>query len=887
MNDKIKPVSITISKTLQLLAQDSLLIARHTSLASEWKRRFAINQSTPSCETPHIFSWTAWLMQQLQQQTEFINLNHAQEQLLWERVIQKDMPSLPASSIRGLAKQAKQAHELMQNHHIPIEALHALGGEESDALWRWIQSIQQYLATPEFAHYSLSACIPSMLTNSSLSNPFPKQFKSIIFDGFESFTAAQQHYIEHLHTAGIHIYQIQYECLSDDLTLTTCHDETEEYQHLASMTQQLLQQEPNARIGIVSTRPDYNTQALSRIMQQTLLKEDTLNPNPDMQAIAMQGEALSQLPLVQQALHFLSIMQQPRMITFEDFSSWLLNPWLYGTKQEQQERALLEAHFRSQNRHQLNLLGLSQSSQIQALTMLHQVIQHMQTWQQPKAQAASTWIKVCQTLLQKCGILHVSQLESEQANAIEIRHINAFRDAMSTLIALDAIQANMSFSDFLTALRAACNQIHVSLKPKHSNVLVLNMEEAVGMQFDYVLLFGMDESAFPPAAKPQALIPIRLQRDYNLPMSRGSLAFETSSWLWQQLRYSSPHIHISFSKQRDDQAMQASSFVKTLPELAVIAQPLLDEPWTMQSFTDDVTASLQSHEHIRGGATIIENQSACPFRAFVRHRLNVQALDETAPGIEATTKGSLLHLALEYIWQRLLSQEKLMKLSAEARNILIDEAIEHAWQKPSAYTDFITISIEKKRMQRVLSRWLNLEEIRPPFQVQAIEKSFELSLPESASVPLHIKLKADRIDKDAEGHRILMDYKTGEKIAASKWLDERVSKPQLPMYAIAADLTSEDAVTFARIRSGDGIGFDGLCDSDIGIKGMTICDGKRGHPDDFNTVLAHWKKQIDMLAQEFVDGRCDVAPRDKDACKYCGLEAVCRIDEIQQQEQQA
>jgi len=883
MTDKIKPISITISKTLQLLAQGCLLITHHTSLASEWKRRFAIKQNTPACETPHIFAWTAWLTHQLQQQTQSINLNHAQEQLLWERIIQKDMPSLPSSSVRGLAKQAKQAHDLMQYHHIPMDALHALGGEESDALWRWIQGIQQSLTTPELAHYSLSACIPSMLTHS----PHPKQFQSIVFDGFESFTAAQQHYIEYLQSAGIHIYQIQYECPSDHLTLTTCHDETEEYQHLASMTEQLLQQEPNTRIAIVSTRPDYNTQALSRIMQQTLLKEDGLNPNPDMQAIAMQGEPLSQLPLVQQALHFLSIMQQPHMMTFEDFSSWLLNPWLYGAKQEQQERALLEAHFRTQNRHQLNLQGLSQSNQIQALPMLHQVIQHMQAWQQPKTQAASAWIKVCQTLLQKCGILHVSQLESEQSNAVEIRHINAFRDAMSTLIALDAIQSNMSFSDFLTALRSACNQAHVSLKPKYPNVLVLAIEEAVGMQFDYVLLFGMDESAFPPAAKPQPLIPIRLQRDYNLPMSRGSLAFETSSWLWQQLRYSSPHMHVSFSKQRDDQAMQPSSFVKTLAKQTVLSQALINEPWAMQSFTDDVLAPLQSHEHIRGGATIIENQSACPFRAFVRHRLNVQSLDETSPGIEATTKGSLLHLALEHIWQRLLSQEKLIKLSPEARNTLIDEAIEHAWQKPSAYTDFTTVRIEKKRMQQLLARWLDLEETRPPFQVQAIEKSFELSLPESASVPLHIKLKADRIDKDAEGHRILMDYKTGEKIAAKQWLDERVSKPQLPMYAVAANLNSEDAVTFARIRSGDGMGFDGLCDSDIGIKGMTVCDGKSKRPDDFNTVLAHWKKQINMLAQEFVDGRCDVAPRDKDACKYCGLEAVCRIDEIQQQEQQA
>ncbi len=55
---------------------------------------------------------------------------------------------------------------------------------------------------------------------------------------------------------------------------------------------------------------------------------------------------------------------------------------------------------------------------------------------------------------------------------------------------------------------------------------------------------------------------------------------------------------------------------------------------------------------------------------------------------------------------------------------------------------------------------------------------------------------------------------------------------------------------------------------------------KRGRPDDWQDVLDDWKSSINALATEFVEGRCDVSPRDDNACRYCGLEAVCRIDEM-------
>jgi len=367
-------------------------------------------------------------------------------------------------------------------------------------------------------------------------------------------------------------------------------------------------------------------------------------------------------------------------------------------------------------------------------------------------------------------------------------------------------------------------------------------------------------------------------------MSHGPLVFESCQWLWQQMLHTAPHIMISYAILRDEQVMQASSFVSKLPIKDALSHDTMPEHWASEDFDDTQPVPVSDTQDIRGGTGIIKHQSACPFRAFAVHRLRIGALDETSPGIEPSSKGSLLHLALEYIWQQLLTQQKLLDMNHEKRQKLIGNSIEHAWLHHKKPIDFHSQSVEKKRMQGLLQQWLELESQRPPFQIEALEKTYQLSLPSTGKITLPITIKADRMDKDAHGHRLLIDYKTGTKQPTSQWLGERIAEPQLPIYALAADLSAQDAVSFASVRSGEDMGFNGLSGEDMAIKGITPCDGKRQRPDDWQGILNAWRQQIDALAEEFIQGRSDVSPRDKDACNYCKLEAVCRIDELAEQE---
>jgi len=856
-----------------------VLITHSPQLASNWKYRYSAMQSLHACETPTICTWSAWLSELFQQTSQYVCLKSMQEQLLWQQIIKQDLKHLPERSIRGLAKQASQAYALMQSYQIPAQQIIQAGGEEAEALIRWVDALHSKLQQPNYQRYILKADLSNYLLKAQATLELPT---SIILDGFENLTPSQTQQLEMYVAMGCSIFQVQSQQSAKQVSLHPCQDAQAEYQHLALQTKQILDNNPQARIALVSVQNDSPTELriLKRQMQKALALESCLHPDQAQQSIAMH-ESLADTPMVQQALHLLTQCAH-HDIAFEDFSVLLLCPWLRGFEYERMKRAELDALFRQQNRHRIQWKSLKKSSSLNATPALRECIEYIANWQEvmPKEQACADWIKACQKILQRCGFMQAGLEHEVVRSALEIQLMNNLHKSITQLIALDAIQQHCTWAQFLTYLRTSCTETPIPQTSHFQTISILTMPQAIGMQFDYMLIYGMDDANFPPVAKPQSFLPMRIQQDYHIPMSHGALIYASCQWLWQQMQHTAPSIMVSYAMLRDEQSMQASSFVAHLPHKAALYDSTPIEHWENECFDDAQPVPVTDTQHIHGGTSIIKHQSACPFRAFAVHRLGIKPLGETVAGIEPSTKGSLLHLALEYIWQHLLSQQKLLNMTSEQRQQLINAGIEHAWQTTTKAVDFHSQAVEKKRMQKLLQQWLELEAQRPAFQIDALEKTYQLSLPSHAEPALAITIKADRMDKDSHGHRLLIDYKTGRKQTASQWLGERMAEPQLPMYALAADLGPQDAVSFASVRSGDDMGFEGLSGEDIAIKGLIPCDGKRNRPDDWQAVLTAWKEQINALAQEFMQGHSDVLPRNKQACDYCKLEAICRIDEL-------
>ncbi|MFN2334244.1 MAG: hypothetical protein ABR550_07445, partial [Wenzhouxiangellaceae bacterium] len=89
------------------------------------------------------------------------------------------------------------------------------------------------------------------------------------------------------------------------------------------------------------------------------------------------------------------------------------------------------------------------------------------------------------------------------------------------------------------------------------------------------------------------------------------------------------------------------------------------------------------------------------------------------------------------------------------------------------------------------------------------------------------------------------------------------------------------ALAFGLIRP-DGLKFDGLCETDTGIPGVTELAAAHGawkDAGDWSVLLAQWQASLNDLAFSFQEGRAEVDPRDAQACRNCHLHALCRIGE--------
>ncbi len=836
-----------------------------------------IDAGQQAWKTLDCLPWNAWCKRSYEQIALLTNsrslvLGDKQQLWVWQQIIGQSHYRQQLLQVTATAKQAMQAYQLCRQWCIPIFPETVYLSAEAQAFRSWANSYEQYKREhscideselPDYLHEYIAA----------LNDTESK----IVFFGFDSFDKQQQRLINSLQQqSDVQLPDVSMR--NKDTAVYTANDKQSEFRAAACWARAKLEAHPEATIGIVSPRLKQVREQLLNSLNSVLTPSLLLKPLQQTNEIwsIAQGIPLIEYPMIDCAMELLALGK--RKIDVNILGKLLHSEFLNGAQTEYARRALFDDALRQFGEQQLSLKSLYRFSErhCQNDNDSLQFIQLVKDFEitflsHPRTQTLRQWAILFSELLSGFG-----WPGERSPNSVEHQTLSAWHDCLSELGKLDTTNTRLDYAVALSQLNRLLNESYFQPETAETPIQVTGLEACAAMQFDYLWILDMQDDVWPEPAVTNAFIPAECLREAGVPTANAENRLQQAILMTQQLRQSAIECVFSYSTQDGDRECRPSPLIQEWSDRTIAdsqdyqgPQQLIFEAAQLDHFTDIDGPEITDNKLVSGGSVLFKDQSLCPFRSFARHRLQARSLSLTDIGLSAAERGNLAHRALQYLWRRIGEHSKLSYMSVEELQRLVHSVVaetlkQHAAEQPETYTDRFT-ELEQRRLEQLLSQWLEVERSRSPFKVIATEEWQRIKFQE-----LELRLRIDRLDELADGRCIVIDYKTGQSNIRD-WESDNPNDPQLPLYAVTSEHEIA-AVAFASLKPGKLKFFGQAEDADI-LPGVKV-DGTQSWPQ----RLQDWKTVLKRLAQEFRAGKATVEPLTH-ACRYCDLSPLCRIYE--------
>jgi ATP-dependent helicase/nuclease subunit B len=325
----------------------------------------------------------------------------------------------------------------------------------------------------------------------------------------------------------------------------------------------------------------------------------------------------------------------------------------------------------------------------------------------------------------------------------------------------------------------------------HPRVAILGPLEARLLQFDKVVLAGLDEGIWPQPAAPDPFLSRPMRHHLGLPSPETRIGLSAHDFAQFA---SAPHVVLTRSARRKDAPAVPSRWLWRLKTLAsgalgkTDAGLVLTQGSQWQSLLrahapnrvfEPTKAIPNPKPPVRARprsfhATQIETWIRDPYRTYVEKILHLRALDPLGGPISASVRGSALHKGLEVIanWHDHPPLDATTALHQGFEAALCE-----------AGYDETSLAIELARLEPTIAfaAALEIERLGAGWRPM-VEKTGSLTL-DTAEGDLTVTARADRIDVGPEGTEIL-DYKSGKPPSATEVY--AMFGTQLPVIALIA-----------------------------------------------------------------------------------------------------
>jgi ATP-dependent helicase/nuclease subunit B len=793
--------------------------------------------------------------------------------LVWERIAQRDPATSGLVSPGQLGQSAYESWRRMHAYQIPPHAIAAGDTPETAAFARWAIEYAELLERHGW-----------MDESRAVDRLDPDAHGAALeFIGFDALTPAQRSFLQRLERSGTVVRHRPAAEARGHLSWVECVDRMAECDAAARWAAHRLEQRPADRLAIVVPGLDAERDAVRRVVERVLVPAATLagGPAPESKAYELAAaRALSERPLAAAALEVLDAFAH--MADLAVASRLLRSPFLSGAAVEADARARLDARIRRSEGPDLGLPRLARlAADHQCPDLARALTASLALTQQwPRRALPSRWSRLWFELLHAMG-WPGTELDSDEHQARQRwAQLTAEFGACDDYV--DAVSAGEAASLLRDMTQGTLFEPEELLAP----VTIIDPATCAGMSFDGLWVAALDGARWPAAASPDPFLPRDWQARQRIPGTTAEVAAEDAQRLLDRLCRSASEVILSVPQFEGDAPLLPSALLGGIPRgelpdswcARVPARLAFDARPQLESLVDAVMPPLEHGESARGGARLLEVQSACPFRAQAEFRLGARALEEPEIGVAASERGELVHGVLARIWSDTRDQRTLSKLSQDELSAMIRSAIAAQTavaQRGAQGVMRHLLEIENEWLECRVAELLAADLERSPFAIEGVEEQRSISIG-----GMTLTLRIDRVDRLDDGSIAVIDYKTGSDAEPDAWLGERPRLPQLPLYAEALGMDRLSAVAFGRVRTGD-TGFSGLTRDSAVFPGLKS-PADRGWPGEYSSweeLLQAWRRRLGTLASEHVQGDARLAPDPSHACKYCHLAALCRIGE--------
>ena len=801
-------------------------------------------------------------------------LSNDEEKWLWQKIINQ-------SEIATALLNTRQASHLIQAawHHlaqwkISVNYLsqQTLDNENLYFFTTWANHFTELCSQRDLIDESTA--LEAYANNSSFIKTLP--YKNIYFYHFIEMTPLQKHFITSLEQQNKSVTIIEPSSINRELFRLELETPEEEILSMATWAKEKHAQDKNAIIGCVI--PTLH-QRRDEVLRNFQLVFNTKTPPVDISA----GYLLSEYTLIQHMNLCMELLSPS--FDYEKLSCFLRSAHFGGSEEEMFSRSQLDIELRNKSSKTTSLKKIiaiittnaeaKGGSPLKIYSQINTLLEQSKI-AASKPQSIQAWCQQWLQLLTELGWPGQRNLSSTEHQVTQ-----RFISLMQEIEDFCTLQTHWSWHEFSLLLKTKCQQTIFQPEADKTSIQILGLLEASGMTFDYLWVIGLDDKTWPSSPSPNPFLSYELQKKYGMPHASAEREYLFCLNLQEKLINSSGSVIFSSPKYDADRKLNPSPLITNIQKNvgAGLVPALFERPQELFSIlehlTDNIAPAVSENESIAGGTSIVQLQALCPFRAFATIRLKSHHIPLPIDAPDALVRGNKIHQALELFWKKTKTSANLLKLTENALDESIKQAITITYEKNTKHEEqnAFFISLEKIRLTKLMHAWLAIEKKRPAFTVIAVEQKKEYRYKN-----ITIRMRVDRIDQLEDDSHVIIDYKTGSP-NVQHWLGNRIKEPQLPIYCITHSATVA-AVFFAQLRWND-LCIKGIIDGESEISSVIAFEklSKEMRALTWSEQKIQWKNNINYLLDDFINGKADVDPLEITTCTHCQLHGLCRIFE--------